>query len=199
MKWSGHLFVVMLAASRVLAAAEKLMTVPMKWTPNDPPPTVAPIDLTGGGVYPLRIDPVVDRREKGRVIGEHPDGKNKTIPVVTNDDVGVFLTAQVKALLSRFGVEQTSDPSASRIMRLEVVDFWVIDAGHYQATTRMKTALVDGADREIWSAIVTGTGENGGRSLKLINYQEVLSNAIQSFVGNLLQADAFRKALKKTV
>jgi hypothetical protein len=47
------------------AAAQKPLVVPMKWTPTDPPPTVPPIDLTGGGVYPVRIDPVIDRREKG--------------------------------------------------------------------------------------------------------------------------------------
>jgi hypothetical protein len=32
----------------------------------------------------------------------------------------------------------------------------------------------------------------------VINYQETFSNAIQSFVGNLMKAEAFRNALKRS-
>jgi len=182
-----------------LVAAQKPLVVPMKWTPTDPPPTVPPIDLTGGGVYPVRIDPVIDRRERGPAVGEHPGDKRRgTVSVVTDSDVPAFLTSQVRALLERFGVQQTTDASAARVLRLELLDLWVVDADSYRGTARMKVAITDADNQEVWTAIITGTGDNGGRSLKPINYQETFSNAIQSFVGNLLKAEAFQKALKKT-
>ncbi|HEY6213123.1 MAG TPA: hypothetical protein VIW45_12610, partial [Vicinamibacterales bacterium] len=72
------------------------------------------------------------------------------------------------------------------------------DADSYRGTARLKTTIFDDDNHEVWSAIVTGTGDNGGRSLKAINYQETFSNAIQSFVGNLMKAEAFRNALKRS-
>src|SRR6476659_9680532 len=113
----GYCVVAFVVAAASVAVAQRPLNVPMKWTPTDPPPTVPPIDLTAGGVYPLRIDPVVDRRDKGRTIGEHPDGNRPPVVVVTDSDVGAFVTSQVATLLTRFGVQQTTDASAARVMR----------------------------------------------------------------------------------
>jgi hypothetical protein len=135
---------------------------------------------------------------KGRTIGEHPDDKKPTVLVVTDSDVAAFVTVQVTALLERFGVQQTTEASAARVLRLELLDLWVVDADSYRGTARLKVAITDADNNEVWTAIITGTGDNGGRSLKPLDYQETFSNAIQSFVGNLLKADAFQKALKKT-
>jgi hypothetical protein len=188
--------VVALCAVASAQNAPKPLTVPMKWTPNEPPGPVPPIEVTGGGLSPLKIETAIDHRDKGKAVGEHPDDKKPTVSVVSDSDIPGFFTEQVSALVKRFGVPLTTEASAKRILHVELLEFWVVDAQSYTGTVRAKVSILGEGNRELWSAIVTGSGENGGRSLKVINYQETFSNTIQAFVVNLVKAEGFQKSLK---
>jgi hypothetical protein len=199
MRTRACLVLVILVALCAPAAAQnapKPLTVPMKWTPNEPPGPVPPIEVTGGGLYPLKVETAIDHREKGKAVGEHPDDKKPTVSVVSDSDIPGFFSEQVSTLLKRFGVPLTTEASAKRVLRMELLEFWVIDAQSYSGTVRGRVSVVGDGNQELWSAIVTGSGENGGRSLKVINYQETFSNTIQAFAVNLVKTEAFQKSLK---
>ena len=199
MRTRACLVLSIVAALCAVAAAQnapKPLNVPMKWTPNEPPGPVPPIEVTGGGLYPLKFETTIDHREKGTAVGEHPDNKKPTVTVVSDSDIPGFFTEQVSALLKRFGVTLTTDAAAKRILRMELLELWVVDAQSYTGTARAQVSILDDANRELWSAIVIGSGENGGRNLKVINYQETFSNTIQAFVVNLVKTEAFQKSLK---
>src|SRR5262249_42748730 len=137
MRARACLVLVILVALCAVAAAQnapKPLTVPMKWTPNEPPGAVPPIEVTGGGLYPLKIETAIDHREKDKAVGEHPDNKKPTVSVVSDSDIPGFFIEQVSALLKRFGVPLTTDASAKRILRMELLEFWVVDAQSYTGT-----------------------------------------------------------------
>lgn len=191
-----HVFIAcLIGASTVALGAQKPLNVPLKWTPDETA-DAPPIDVTGG-VHALRMEPVVDKREKGAAIGENTK-KKPPVPIVTSSDVPAFVGEQVGSLLKRFGVELTTAVDAARVMRLELLELWCVDSDLYHGTARLKVTVTDASGRELWSAVVSGGSDNYGRSLRPINFQETLSNAIQTFAVNLLKADAFQKAVKKT-
>ena len=53
-------------------------------------------------------------------------------------------------------------------------------------------------ERSLWSALVGGSSNRFGRSLKPDNYTESFSNAIQDLAAHLVPAPGFRQALART-
>ncbi len=179
------------SASPVPAGAPaKVLKLELKWTPKEAP-NLPTIDATGG-LYTIRLEPFVDKRDKPHKIGENPE---KNVEVITDDDVAVFVHDVLSRELKGLGLDLT-DTGGERTLKGEIVYFWARDAGSYSATVRVKFTLLDGAT-EIWTGIVQGTGENWGRSLKPINYTETISGALSQLMTNLLQTPELRAALKK--
>jgi hypothetical protein len=180
-------------ASAALAAPKELNIV-LKWNPNDKQSMPA-LDITGG-LYALAIAPAVDKRDKGNQIGENTEGK-VAVPVNTSSDVAAFVREHLLAQLKSIGLDVKAADAGDRILRSELVECWVAESKRYNGSVRLRVSVADANGKELWSALVGGTSDNFGRSLKPDNYTEAISNSIQALAANLVSAAGFRPAIAK--
>ncbi len=198
MKKSGFLILLALVsvwAAGSLTARPKSVNVPLTWSPNPRddyhPPT---IELTGG-IESLRLLPIEDKREKREQIGENVEEK-EAVPVYTPSNVADFLTRTLNSQFKSLGLDM-ADSGAARELHGELRELWVTEKSSYNGVIRVKFTVTDTAGKELWSAVVSGVGENWGRSLKPDNYNETVCNAILQLIANVVKEPGFRAALKK--
>ena len=184
-----------LASTSALGARSKELTVILKWNPNEKPSI--PVLETTGGVRSLTIAAVVDRRDKGKQIGENLEGK-VPVPVVTQSDVAGYVREHLAGQLKAIGIDLSDGEGGDRILKSELIELWVAEEKRYRGSLRMKVTISDSNGKEIWSALVGGSSDNFGRSLKPDNYTESVSDALQDLVAKLVAAPGFRSAMVKT-
>lgn len=178
-----------------LSARPKALDVPLKWTPTEKVNLPA-FDITGG-LYPVTVTPIVDKREKSKSqIGENTE-ERQVVPVTTRSNVPQFVADAIELHFKARGIELKPE-GGDRIVTMELMEFWVTESDMYQGSVRVKFIVTDAGGKELWSAVINGAGENWGRSLKPINYTETLSNALQDLMVKLAGQDGFSRALKKS-
>jgi hypothetical protein len=181
--------------SAVFVAKTKELNIVLKWNPNEK--VSIPVLDTTGGLYPLTLAPIVDKRDKGTQVGENTEDKIP-VPVYTNSDIPAFVAQYLADRLTNAGLEVKPGEGGDRVLRSELQEFWVAERDRYRGTVRLRVGLTDSAGKELWSAVVVGTSDRFGRSLKPDNYTESVSNAIQDMAAKLISASGFRPALGKT-
>jgi hypothetical protein len=181
--------------SDVFVAKTKELTIVLKWNPNEK--VSIPVLETTGGLYPLTVAPIVDKRDKGKQVGENTEDK-VPVPVYTNSDIPAFVAQHLADRLTIAGLEVKLGESGDRVLRSELQEFWVAERDRYRGTVRLRVGLTDSVGKELWSAVVVGTSDRFGRSLKPDNYTESVSNAIQEMAAKLISASGFRPAVAKT-
>ncbi len=189
---------VMVGAAFPIWAKPKSLTMPLHWSLNvkgDHPESLPTLETTGG-LHTLKVEMIADKRSKGRQLGENREDDDEVIPVFTDSNVAEFVRDNLTTQLQHAGVDVVDD-GADRILTLELIELWVVETSSYRTDVRLRARLTDRKGAEIWSAVVNGVGENWGRSLKEDNYNEAFSNAIFEAAVHLLEADGFKKGLKK--
>jgi hypothetical protein len=181
-------------ASATLAAPKELNIV-LKWNPNEKQAMPA-LDITGG-VYAVAIAPSIDKRDKGNQIGENTEGK-VAVPVNTSSDVPAFVREHLVAQIKSIGLDVKAADAGDRVLHSELVECWVAESKRYNGSVRLRVSIADASGKELWSALVGGTSDNFGRSLKPDNYTESISNSIEALAANLVSAAGFRAAIAKT-
>lgn len=180
--------------SSMLLAREKELNVVLKWNPNEK--QGKPVLDTTGGIFPLAIAGIVDKRDKGKQIGENTE--KDTVPIYTSSDVPAFVRDHVVSQLKIIGIEVTAAETGDRVLKSELIDFWVAEGNRYQGSVRLRISIVDSKGKELWSGAVGGSSNNFGRSLKPDNYTESISDCIQDLASTLVSTPAFREAIAKT-
>lgn len=181
--------------SPMLLARVKELNVVLRWNPNGKQAMPA-LDTTGG-IYPLVIPGVIDKRDKGKQIGENTEDK-VAVPVYTSSDVPGYVRDHLTAQLKAIGLDVRAADSGDRVLQFELVEFWVAEGKRYRGSVRMKVSITDSSGKELWSALVGGMSDNFGRSLKPDNYTESVSDAMQDLAAKLVSAPGFRPAIAKT-
>jgi hypothetical protein len=108
--------------------------------------------------------------------------------------VGAFVSTHVRELFGRAGL-QTVDSNGAVTIKGEVREFFVRETSTYRSEVALHLAVVDRSGRTLWSGVASGDATRFGRSYRLENYEEVLSDAVVNTVSSLLQSPEFRKAL----
>ncbi len=198
MKRTALLIVLALVAgwsASTAIARPKSVNVPLKWSPNPRDDYHAPtVDLTGG-IQSLQLLPIEDKREKREQIGENTE--KEPIPIYSDTNVTDFLTRTLNSQFKSLGLDMV-DNDAARQLHAELRELWVTETSSYHGVVRVKFSVTDPAGKELWTAVVTGTGENWGRSLKPDNYNETVCNAILGLIANVVKDPGFKAALKKS-
>ena len=166
------------------------MTFPLTWSPTEP----ATLPFTAGEAFRgqrLAVNPIVDSRDDKAAIGKNVeeviDMKKKPAWTVTTDtDVGSFLTDRLLSVLHANGIDAvTADPT--RVMRIEVARFYVIEGETYKAEVGLRVTIEDGAGRSLWQGLAEGTSNRLGRSYEPENYNEALCNAFLEAIKDLMK------------
>jgi hypothetical protein len=184
------LFVVLLTATLGADAKTRLLEhVPLQWR--------ATSELALGTrevtPVPIQFETFQDVRDNKEAIGENrEDAKPK--PVTTNDDVGAFVGKHMRELFERAGLK-TVDSNGEVTIKGEVKQFFVSETSTYKSEVVVHLTVVGRDGQTLWSGLASGDATRFGRSYKLENYYEVLSDAVVNSVSSMLQSPELQRAL----
>jgi hypothetical protein len=185
----------MLAAlllSVALTASSKtrlLEHIPLQWRPTSAL-QLGTIQMTAATVT---IAPFTDGRDNKEVIGENREDDIPK-PVTTTDDVGAFVSTNIRRLVDQAGV-RTVDSNGEVMIKGEVRKFFVREESTYKSTVEIHLTVIDQNGKTLWNGLASGDATRFGRSYNAQNYYEVLSDAVVNTVSSMLQAADFRKAI----
>jgi len=186
---AGLVIVLLLAAPVTFAKPKLLEHVPLQWQPTS--------QLQLGALQmpqtSIQFETFRDARDNKEAIGENlEDAKAK--PVTTTADVGAFVSTHMRELFEHAGIK-TVDNNGAVTIKGEVKEFFVRETGTYKSEVSVHVTVVGSSGKTLWSGIASGDASRFGRSYKLENYYEVLSDAIVNTVSSMLQSAEFQKAL----
>jgi hypothetical protein len=168
-----------------------LTHMPLQWRPTS--------ELASGttdmDATPLRFETFQDVRNDKEKVGENLED-DPPKPVTTADDVGSFVSSHMGQLFNRAGLK-TVDSDAAVTIKGEVRQFFARETSTYNSQVEVQLTLVDRDGNTIWKGIASGEATRFGRSYRIENYYEVLSDAIVNTVSSLLSSAEFRKALSR--
>jgi len=171
------------------AGAALLQQVPLRWKPTS--------ELKLGAVQmpqtPIHFEAFEDARADKAAIGENREDDAHPKPVTTRDDVGAFVSSHMRELFDRAGLKTVD--GAGVTIRGEVRKFFVRETGTYKAEVAVHLTVIGRDGGTLWSGLASGEATRFGRSYKLENYDEVLSDALVNTVSSMLQSAQFQKAL----
>src|ERR1700731_1286711 len=183
--------ILMFAALDGYAKTVLLTHIPLQWKPTS--------ELASGttdmDATPIRFEAFQDVRDDKEKVGENlEDAKPK--PVTPTDDVGAFVSSHVRDLFDRAGLKIV-DSDAAVTIKGEVRQFFAKETSTYNSQVEVQLPLVDRDGNTTWKGLASGEATRFGRSYKIENYYEVLSDAIVNTVSSLLRSAEFRKALAR--
>jgi len=186
----ARLFIILLTIALGAQAKSALLEhVPLKWRPTS--------DLKLGTLEmsqtPIQVETFQDVRANPQAIGENRED-DVPKPVTTSDDVGAFVSAHMRELLDKGGLK-TVDSGGAVTIKGEVKQFFVRETGTYKSAVAVHLTVVGRDGQTLWSGTASGDATRFGRSYKLENYYEVLSDALVNTVSSMLQSPEFQKAL----
>jgi hypothetical protein len=168
-----------------------LTHMPLQWSPTS--------ELASGttdmDATPIRFETFQDVRNDKEKVGENLEA-DPPRPVTTTDDVGLFVSSHMGLLFDRAGLK-TVDSDAAVIIKGEVRQFFARETSTYNSQVEVRLTLVDPEGHTIWKGLASGEATRFGRSYRIENYYEVLSDAVVNTVSSLLRSAEFRKALSR--
>jgi hypothetical protein len=163
--------------------------VPLQWKPT----SELQLGPTQMSQMPIQFEMFQDVRENKPAIGEN-DEDAQPKPVTTTDDVGAFVSSHMRELFQHAGLK-TVDSDGAVTIKGDVQQFFVRETHTYQAEVAVRLTVVSRDGRTLWSGLASGDASRFGRSYKLENYYEGLSDAIVNTVSSMLQSAQFQAAL----
>jgi hypothetical protein len=183
------LLLVIAATFGIQAHAALLTNVPLKWRPTS--------ELRLGAMEmsqaPVQFDVFRDVRADKQTIGENREDPTPK-PVTTTDDVGSFVSTNMRGLFNNAGLK-TVDSNGAVTIKGEVTQFFVRETSLYRSEVTVHVSVVDRNGKVLYSGTASGEAKRFGRSYELEDYYEVLSDAIVNTVSSMLQSEQFQKAL----
>jgi hypothetical protein len=163
--------------------------VPLQWKPT----SALQLGAAQMPQAPIQFEMFQDARENKLAIGEN-DEDAQPKPVTTSDDVGAFVSTHMRELFQHAGLK-TVDTEGAVTIKGEVRQFFVRETNTYQSQVAVRVTVVSRDGRTLWSGLASGDASRFGRSYKLENYYEGLSDAIVNTVSSMLQSTQFQAAL----
>ncbi len=163
--------------------------VPLQWKPT----SALQLGTTQMSQTQIQFEMFQDVRENKLAIGEN-DEDAQPKPVTTTDDVGAFVSTHMRELFQQAGLK-TADSDGAVTIKGEARQFFVRETNTYQAEVAVRLTVVSRDGRTLWSGLASGDASRFGRSYKLENYYEGLSDAIVNTVSSMLQSAQFQAAL----
>lgn len=190
----ARMFVMLLALTvGAYAQGALLEQVPLQWKPTS--------ELQLGTMQmaqtPIQFEAFQDARDNKTAIGENLEN-DRSRPVTTSDDVGAFVGTHMRGLFDQAGLK-TVDSNGAVTIRGEVKAFYVRETSTYKSEVAVHLTVLDRNGKTLWSGLASGVATRFGRSYRLENYYEALSDAVVNTVSSMLQSAPFQAALSGRV
>jgi len=183
---------ILLGVALIASSKPKLLEhIPLQWRPT----STLQLGTTQMTASTVTIAPFVDGRDKKELIGENRENDTPK-PVTTADDVGAFVSKNIRQLFDQAGLK-TVDGNGEVIIKGEVKKFFVREESTYKSTVEIHLTMTDQDGKTLWNGLASGEATRFGRSYQAENYYEVLSDALVNTVSSMLQAAEFQKAMSR--
>ncbi len=189
--WYGldivRLFPIPLLAIAACGGYGQIQNLPLAWrgvagTPQ-PSAAVAQSFAASPIAFGLR-----DVRPDPSVVGSFEDG----FVVRTTDNVAEYCSTRVGELLAHAGARLNEPPRA--VLEAELLEYHVAEGGTFAGLVRIR-AIVRHGSGEPWTRTYVGKSTRWGRTHNPENFNEALSNALAEVTQQLVQDEAFARAL----
>ena len=192
---SRPLLLAVLAAPLAHAADKGMNGVPLEWKPTstlaESMGAVNLLPLAGAKIW---IAPFADARDDKALIAENQE-KDEPRPIRTKDDVAAFLGTHAVALYKEAGLSFAATPEEATVtLRVEVLRCMVVEKDTYKGELNLRIQ-VEAGGKPVWAGAVLGEATRWGRSYKLENYYEAISDSLVDAVAKSLKSESFLKAL----
>lgn len=173
-----------------------LTNIPLVWAPSngiadgDPKPDLSSIMDTK-----LQIDTFKDVRDNPAAIGENREDADKPKPVTTKDDVGAWVSDNIRTVLTTAGLNVVKT-GGHVIIGGEVRALFSTETSRYSTDVTLRLTAKDASGKVLWSGIALGHDSHFGRSYKADNYYQNLSDGVMDALHNLLTNKDFMDAIK---
>ncbi|HJU84440.1 MAG TPA: hypothetical protein VJ600_09535 [Holophagaceae bacterium] len=176
-------------------AGDQAMVGSLEWRPTS---TLAEsigalnlLPLEGARIW---VEPFTDNRADKDLLGENQE-RPETLVVKTRDDVAAFLCGHTAQLFKDAGLPMAAKADvATTVVTAEVMRYKVIEKDTYKGELNLMLQVRVGG-KLLWKGVAMGEATRWGRSFKMENYQEVLSDCLIDAVGKVLKSPAFLHAL----
>lgn len=175
------------------SAPYNLDNLPLAWMPEKHPRASAGAASEAFLKAKVKVAPMTDLRENPKLIGENRE-KTPPRPVTTSDNVAAFVTDQFKALLTSAGLTLV-DSGESAILKGEIQQFFVTETDQYVGNVSLHITATDPAGKTLWEGVTSGESSRFGRSYRVENYHQSLSDALSVATSHFLQDSAFQAAI----
>jgi len=172
-------------------ASEPLNNVPLQWRPT----ADTNLHLQRAQVGDTRVQFEsfrVTSRQPGLIAEDRESSAPK--PVTTSDDVGVFVSKEVRHLFDANGID-TFDADGDIVISGEVRQFFAEETSTYSGKVELHLTVRNRAGEVLWSGTTSGSANRLGLPYSLENYYKVLSDALIHATWSLLQDYGFLRAL----
>jgi len=194
---ANALLACLLLSSAAFARDDVLQNVPLKWSPTSTLAEMGPLDVSGALLTTkIHVDLFTDARQDPALVAENHEKTDKVRPVTTSSDVAAFLTDHLRETLQHAGLSMV-DGAADVSISGEIRQFFVTETSMYRGEVSVLLHVKNSAGKEIWTGVIGGAAERFGRSYRLDNYQETMSDMVLQTAYNLLASSGFREALQK--
>jgi hypothetical protein len=194
---AGGFLACLLLSAAAFARDDVLQNVPLKWSPTSTLAEMGPLDVSGALLTTkIHVDAFTDVRQNPALVAENREKTDKVRPVTTSSDVAAFLVDHLKETLQHAGVTIV-DGGADVTITGEIRQFFVTETSMYRGEVSVLLHVKNSAGKEIWTGVIGGAAERFGRSYRLDNYQEAMSDMVLQAAYNLLASPGFREALQK--
>ncbi len=183
-------------ASAFAWAGDRNMTgVPLAWTPTSTlAESMGPLNLLPLAGAKIWIQPFTDTRADKALVGENQE-RSVALTITTKDDVAAFLGEHTRALYKEAGLPLAANADeATAIVSVEVLRCKVTEKDTYKGELSLLVEVRSGG-KPVWRGTVMGEATRWGRSYKLENYYEAISDSLLDAVGKSLKSDSFLAAL----
>jgi predicted RNA-binding protein with PUA domain len=184
-----------LGAPALGAADGPSLSTPLVWKPTSIlSATTEKLNLTPFVNVRIAFLPLVDNRKDKGLLGENRE-KPQVRFVQTPDAVAPFVSAHLLDLMKEPGLPVTDKADgATLVVSGELLRFSVIEKDTYEGEFRALLQIRSG-DKLVWKGMAVGRATRFGRSYKLENYHEVLSDCLVEAASRLLSDEVFVSVL----
>ncbi|MHB8419384.1 MAG: hypothetical protein ACYDCL_15005 [Myxococcales bacterium] len=161
---------------------------PERWT-HDHSQDPVPAEVLDG--LRFQVLPFVDRRQEKEVGANHE--LSWTRRFTTQDDVTAFVTQHFAEVLGQAHLDVV-DKGGSRLLKGELLTFFVDEGNTYQGTVRLRLTLTGAQGNVLWTGIALGRSKRFGHSMSEENYNETFSDSIVDAAADLLKNRGFLRA-----
>ena len=146
----------------------------------------------------LAIGTITDARslEDPMQVGECQAIGPSATPVTSLTPVPEFVKQALQVSLAKWKVNVS--PEADRVLRCEVLQFWVLEKQRFAANVRLRFVLEDRNGTVLFDRALANDDSTWGKTCSEKNYIQVLSLATQRAIVDLFNNREFREALART-